>query len=76
MSEYPINCLDCGKSMGYVHATQWSERYICDECNKKKVRELGCGGEVEEVGVECGDIFEECGRVFCSKCSKSERRKK
>ncbi len=73
MSEYPISCTECEKYMGYVHATRYSGRYICDECNKKKVRELGCGGVVEEVGVDCGDLFEECGRVFCKLCRNDKK---
>ena len=39
MSEYPVSCNKCGKQLGYVHATRWSDNYICDECEKLKDRE-------------------------------------
>lgn len=37
MSEYGINCKECGCYIGMVHATEWSENYICDECRIKKI---------------------------------------
>ena len=34
MSEYPINCCECHRSLGVVHATEWSDKYRCSECSK------------------------------------------
>lgn len=39
MSNYPVHCARCGKYLGYVHATEWSNNLICDECAKEKERE-------------------------------------
>ena len=37
MSEYPINCCECHRSMGVVHATEWSDKYRCEECKLERV---------------------------------------
>ena len=71
MSEYPIQCSECSKPMGYVHATDYSSNYLCDECNQKEKRRIGCGRIIEETGSECGDLFEGY-RACCKNCSQSE----
>lgn len=71
MSEYPIQCSMCRKPMGYVHASEYSNNYLCEECNQKEKRRVGCGRIVEETGSDCGDLFEGY-RVCCKSCSQSK----
>lgn len=67
MSEYPVNCCECGKYIGYVHATEYSKNHLCDECYQRLKREKGCGRLIPEIGEECGSIFE--GHfVNCGQC--------
>ena len=40
MSEYPISCDKCGKYIGYVHVSEWSPHYVCDECRKELKKEV------------------------------------
>jgi len=43
MSEYPISCNMCGKYLGIVHATKYSNNYLCEDCwnkVKKQQREV------------------------------------
>jgi uncharacterized CHY-type Zn-finger protein len=35
MSEYPVNCAKCGKYLGYLHTSEWTDTKICDECNSQ-----------------------------------------
>ncbi len=36
MSEYPVSCKKCGMYLGYIHATRWSENYLCKKCYLEK----------------------------------------
>ena len=36
MSEYPISCDKCGKYLGHVHATEYSNNFLCNDCWKEK----------------------------------------
>ena len=40
MSEYPVHCAKCGEYLGVVYATRWSDKYLCEKCNKEKLREM------------------------------------
>ena len=39
MSEYPIECCRCNKDLGYIHATEYSNKYRCEECALKERQE-------------------------------------